>query len=111
MPFMFAAFSNRLRNWPSSTVIAARLLLLAKLEAVADDFRLAIFAVLAGSEVALFDRALLGVAALPFQEQLHALAPAKPADGTDISSQMNLPIVTSSTGAVYGSVATFVLLT
>ena len=49
-------------------VVAAGLLLFAQLEAIADDFRLAILAVLAGSEVALFDGALFGVAALAFQK-------------------------------------------
>src|SRR5580700_1804328 len=47
-------------------VVAAGLLLFAQLETIANNFRLAILAVLAGSEVALFDGALFGVAALPF---------------------------------------------
>ena len=49
-------------------VVAARFLLFAQLQTVADHLRLAILAVLAGSEVALFDGALLGVAALAFQK-------------------------------------------
>ena len=49
-------------------VVAAGLLFFAQLETVADDLRLAILAVLAGSEVALFDGALFGVAALAFQK-------------------------------------------
>ncbi len=40
-------------------VDALGLLLLAKLQAVAHDFRLAVLAVLAGSEIALFDRTLV----------------------------------------------------
>jgi hypothetical protein len=49
-------------------IIVARLLLFAQLQAVADQLRLAILAVLARSEVALLDRALLGVAALALEE-------------------------------------------
>ena len=45
-------------------IIAARLLLFAKLQSVADNLRLAILAVLAGSEIAFFNRAFFGVAAL-----------------------------------------------
>ena len=49
-------------------IITAGLLLFAELQAIADQLRLAILAVLAGNEVALFDGALLGVAALALQE-------------------------------------------
>jgi hypothetical protein len=62
------AFSNRLRNWPSSNYNSGAPLLFAKLQTVAHDFRLTILAVLARNEIALFDGALLGVAALAFQE-------------------------------------------
>ena len=65
---------------------ALDLLLLAQLHAVADHLRLARPAVLAGRDVALLDRALVRVAALALQEELHAFAPAEPADRTDISS-------------------------
>ena len=49
-------------------VDAADLLLFAKLQAVADDLRLAILAMLSGNEIALFDGALFAVAALAFEE-------------------------------------------
>ena len=68
---------------------ALDLLLLAQLDAVADHLRLARAAVLAGRHVALLDRALLRVAALALQEELHALAPAQPADWTDIPRHSN----------------------
>ena len=71
-------------------VDAADLLLFAKLQAIADDFRLAVFAMLPWDEVALFDGALLAVAAFPFEKQLHALAPAEPANRADISCQVTL---------------------
>ena len=51
-----------------------------KLQAVSDDLRLAVLAVLAGSEVALFDGALVAEALCPLEEQLHAFAAAKAAD-------------------------------
>ena len=57
-------------------VDAAHLLLFAQLQAVADDLRLAVLAVLSGNEVALLDGALLAVAALALEKQFHALAPA-----------------------------------
>ena len=49
-------------------IVTAGFLLFAKLETVADDLRFAILAVLAGSEIALFDGALFGVAALALQK-------------------------------------------
>ena len=49
-------------------VDAAGLLLFAQLQAIADQLRLAVLAMLPGDEVALFDGALLGVAALAFQK-------------------------------------------
>src|SRR5689334_14917458 len=72
-------------------IITARLLLLAKLEAVADDLRFAILAVLAGREIALLDGALFRVATLALQKQLHPFPPALPADGTNISCQIEPP--------------------
>jgi hypothetical protein len=38
--------------------------------------------------VALFDRALLAIAALPLEEELHTFAPAKPAHRSDVSSHL-----------------------
>jgi len=49
-------------------IITAGFLLFAKLQAVADDLRLAILAVLAGREIAFLDAALFGVAALAFEK-------------------------------------------
>src|SRR5260370_14350249 len=67
-------------------VVAARFLLFAQLQAIANQFRLAILAVLAGSEVALLDGALFSVTALPFQKQFHSLSPAQPANRANVSS-------------------------
>ncbi len=67
-------------------VDALDLLLLAQLHAVAGQLRLARLAVLPGREVALLDRALLRVAALALEEQLHPLAAAQAADRSDVSS-------------------------
>ena len=62
-----------------------------KLQAVADDLLLAVFAMLPGDEVALFDGALLAVAALAFQKKFHALAPALPANRANVSCQVYSP--------------------
>src|SRR6185312_3609872 len=51
-------------------VDALHLLLLAQLQAVAGELRLPRLAVLPGREIALLDRALLRIAALPLEEQL-----------------------------------------
>src|SRR4030095_8274408 len=67
-------------------VMALDLLLLAQLHAVAGQLLLPRFPVLPRREVALLNRALLGVAAFPLEEQLHPLAAAQAADGADISS-------------------------
>src|SRR5687768_2611535 len=67
-------------------VDALDLLLLTQLNAVAGELLLARLAVLAGREVALLDAALLGVAALPLEEQLHAFTAAETADGSDVTS-------------------------
>src|SRR6266568_2987181 len=53
------------------------LLLLAKLQPVSHGLlHFLVLAMLPGNEVALFDSALLGIAALAFEEQLHSFAPA-----------------------------------
>jgi hypothetical protein len=58
---------------------------------------------LARREVALLDRALLGVAALAFKKQLHALAPALPANGANVSCQIKTSLFSvQKVGAVYG---------
>ena len=49
-------------------VNASDLLLFAKLEAVADDLRLAVLAMLSGNEIAALDGALFAMAALAFEE-------------------------------------------
>src|SRR5207247_2040450 len=72
-------------------VDALHLLLLAELQAVAGELRLPRLAVLARREVALLDGALLRVAAFPFQEQLHALAAAQPADGSNVTRHLHSP--------------------
>jgi hypothetical protein len=68
------------------TVGALHLLLLAQLDAVAHHLGPARPAVLPRRHIALLNGALVAVAALPLQEELHAFAPAQPAHGTDISS-------------------------
>jgi hypothetical protein len=40
------------------------------------------------NEIPALDGTFLGVTALSFQEELHALAPAQPANGTFITSQI-----------------------
>ena len=71
-------------------VDALDLLLLAQLHAVAGQLLLPRLAVLPGSEVALLDRALLGVAPLALEEQLHALTAAQAAHGTTVTSHLVL---------------------
>src|SRR5581483_6196581 len=70
-------------------VDALDLLLLAQLQTVAGQLRLAGLAVLPRREVALLDRALLGVAPFPLEEQLHRLAAAQTADRSNITSHSN----------------------
>src|SRR5262249_12734981 len=90
--FHGAGFFEQIAELPfEQLVIAARLLLFAKLKAVAYDLRFAILAMLAGREVTLLHCAFFGVAALTLQEQLHALATALPAHGANISSQIGPP--------------------
>src|SRR5580693_6401894 len=57
-------------------VDALGFLFFAQLQAVAYDFRLAVFPVLSGGEVALLDGTLIAEALCAFEEQLHALAAA-----------------------------------
>ena len=57
-------------------VDALGLLLLAKLQAVADNFGFAIFTVLARRKVALFDRTFVSETFCAFEEKLHPLAAA-----------------------------------
>ncbi len=66
-------------------VDALHFLLLAQLQAVTRQLRLPGLAVLSWREVALLNRALLRIAALPLEEQLHRLAAAQPANRSDIS--------------------------
>jgi hypothetical protein len=70
MPFIFGGFFEGVAELGfEDAVDAADLLLLAKLQAVADDLLyFAILAVLSGNKVALFDGALLGMAAFALQE-------------------------------------------
>ena len=81
-------------------VHALRLLLFAKLQAVAHDLGLAIFTVLARSEITFFDRTLVRKALCAFEEQLHALAAAKAAYCVFVSCQVYSPqwIVVSGCG-------------
>ena len=69
-------------------VNALGLLFFAQLQAVADDFGFAVLAMLAGSEVALFDGTLIAETFGAFEEQLHALAAAETADGIGITGQV-----------------------
>ena len=66
-------------------VDAAGLLLLAEADGVLRQLDAAL-AVLAGRIGATRDRALVGVAALALEKELHAFAAAELADGTDITS-------------------------
>src|ERR1035437_2352203 len=59
-----------------------------KAEAVDHDFGLAVFAVLAGSEITLLDRTLVREALCAFEEQFHALAAAKAAYCVFVSCQV-----------------------
>ena len=66
-------------------VEALDLLLLTELDAVPEDLAAAL-AVLTRGEVAALDGALVREAAVPLEEQLHAFAPAQPADRFAITS-------------------------
>src|SRR5262249_19034724 len=61
------------------------LLLLAQLDSVSRELRLARLAVLTRREVPFLDRALLGVAALALEEELHAFTPAEATDRSDVT--------------------------
>src|SRR2546423_426720 len=67
-------------------VDALDLLLLTQLHAVAGELLLPRLPVLPRREVALLDGALLGVAALALEEQLHPLAAAQAAHRSNVSS-------------------------
>src|ERR1019366_4939766 len=71
-------------------VHAPHLLLFAELQTVPDDLLRPFLAVLPGDEIALLDGALFAVAALPFEIEFHALAPALPANRADVSCQVAL---------------------
>ena len=75
-------------------------LLLAKLQAVTYDFRLAVLAVLAGSKIALLDGTPLSLKHLvPLRNsQLHALAAAETTDGIGITCQVATPLDDRFTG-------------
>jgi hypothetical protein len=91
-------------------VDAAHFLFFAELQAVADDLRFAVLTVLSGDEVALFDGALLAVTTLALEVELHALAPALPANRADISCQVTSPYLSLTSGAVYDRWQVFVPL-
>jgi hypothetical protein len=73
-----------------NAVDALDLLLLAQLNTVPGELRLARLSMLPGREIALFDGALLRVAAFPLEEQLHPFAPAQPTNWTDVTSHQYL---------------------
>src|SRR5207248_11159308 len=77
-------------------VDALHLLLLAQLQAVAHELRLPQLSMLPRRQVALLDRALLGVAALSLQKELHAFAPAQPTNGSNVTCHSLLILVASS---------------
>ena len=56
---------------------ALSLLLLAQLQAIADDLRFAVAAMLARRKIALFNRTFFGKTLCALEEQFHALAAAK----------------------------------
>src|SRR5207237_2314266 len=67
-------------------VNALDLLFLTQLNTVAGKLGLPRLAVLPRREIALFNRALFRIAALPLEEQFHPFAAAQPADRSDITS-------------------------
>src|ERR1035438_6203424 len=83
-------------------VHAAHFLFLAKLQAVAYNLLGAVLTMLPRNEVALFDGALLAVAALALEVEFHALSPALPANGAYISCQVAVSLPINCSGAVYG---------
>src|ERR1017187_9994297 len=87
-----------------SKVDALRLLFLAKLQPVADDFGLAVLAVLAGSEITLFDRTFIGEALCAFEEQFHALAAAKAAYCVFVPCQVTFSLTGRACPPLYRSV-------
>ena len=77
-------------------VDALDLLLLAQLQAVAHELGLPQLAMLSRRQVALLDRALLRVTTLSLQEELHAFAPAEPANGSDVTCHSLVFLLASS---------------
>src|SRR5580698_1215400 len=71
-------------------VHALGLLLFAELQTIAHDFRLAVFTVLAGSEIALLDGTLIAKALGAFEEELDALAAAETTYGIGVTCQVVL---------------------
>src|ERR1700722_762357 len=69
-------------------VNALGLLLFAQLQTVADDFGLAVLAMLARGKIPLLDGTLIAEALGAFEEQLHALTAAETADGIGITCQV-----------------------
>jgi hypothetical protein len=63
-------------------------LLLAQLQAVANDLGFAVLAMLAGSKITLLDGTLIAEALGAFEEQLYALAAAETTDGIGITCQV-----------------------
>src|SRR5512133_2021436 len=63
-------------------------LLLTQLKTVADDFCLSVAAMLAGSEITLFHRTLLGETLCALKEQLHSFAAAKTTNCIFITCQL-----------------------
>ena len=80
-------------------VDALDLLLLAQLLAVVRELAAARLAVLAGRIGAALVAALVGVAALALEEELHVFAAAEPANGTDITSHFVVLILIRRGGA------------
>src|SRR5262249_28366086 len=68
-------------------VDALDLLLLTQLQAISDDFRFTIAAVLSRRKVSFFDPARRFEAALALQEQFHSFSAAESANRTYVSSQ------------------------
>src|SRR3954463_2672765 len=75
---------------------ALDLLLFAQLQAVAYELRLAQLSVLSWRQIALLNRALLRIAALPLQEELHSFAPAQPANRSDVTCHSLLILIVAS---------------
>jgi hypothetical protein len=79
-----------------NAVKPANLLLLAKLESIADDFWAARLTMLARGKVTLLNGALVREAPAPFQKELCPLTPAEPTNCFPISCQSNLLLTSES---------------